>query len=167
MRLRPAQPTEVETLLAITREGFETYREFAPEGWEPPVLTADEVVAIDDVATWIVAEDEDGGEVVGHVLLIPASRARSPVDDPALGHLMQLFVRRSHWGTGVASALHAAMLEAAPERGFAEIRLITPAQHARARRFYEREGWRATTVHEQSALGFSVVEYRRACPIPS
>ena len=165
MRLRPAEATDVEALLAITREGFETYREFAPEGWEPPEMHAEEVVAIDDVATWIVADE--GGVPVGHVLLIPATRSRSPVDDPTLGHLMQLFVRRAHWGGGAATALHAAMLEAAAERGFETLRLVTPAQQWRARRFYEREGWQAVDERDDSALGFPIVEYRRRCRTPS
>jgi GNAT superfamily N-acetyltransferase len=163
--LRPAQPAEVPELLDITREGFETYRAFAPPDWRLPDFSEDQVVAIDDVATWVVAEE--GGEPVGHALLIPADRSRVPVDDPALGHLMQLFVRRSHWGTGVARDLHAAALAAAPERGFSELRLFTPKQQARARRFYEREGWRAVDERPDPSLGFPIVEYRIACPIPS
>ena len=70
-------------------------------------------------------------------------RSREPVDDPQLGHLLMLFVRQAHWGTPVARTLHAAMLEAAAERGFTELRLFTPAGQRRARRFYEREGWSA------------------------
>jgi GNAT superfamily N-acetyltransferase len=165
LKLRPAQPTDVDTLLDISREGFETYREFAPDGWEPPHFVAEEVVAIDDVATWILAEAD--GVPVGHVLLIPASRSREPVDDPALGHLMMLFVRPSHWGTPVARTLHEAMLEAAGARGFTSVRLFTPAGQRRARRFYEREGWRAQEPFFAPHLGFDVVEYRRGCPTPS
>ena len=165
MNLRPAQPTDVPALLQISRDGVETYRAFAPEGWEPPRFEETDVVAIDDVATWILAE-EDGGPV-GHVLLIPASRSREPVDDPTLGHLMMLFVRRSHWGTPVARTLHEALLEAAAERGFTTLRLFTPAGQMRARRFYEREGWSAAGEFHAPHLGFHVVEYRRGCPTPS
>jgi GNAT superfamily N-acetyltransferase len=163
--LRRAEPTDVPALLDITREGFETYREFAPAGWEPPDMQNSHVVAIEDVATWFVADE--AGEPIGHVLLIPAARSREPVDDPRLGHVMQLFVRRSHWGTGVASELHAAMLEEAVGRGFTELRLLTPAEQHRARRFYEREGWRLWGERDDPGLGFAVVEYRRSCPTPS
>ena len=165
MKLRRAEPTDVEVLLDISREGFETYRDFAPEGWEPPHFVAEEIVAIDDVATWILAEEEDGP--VGHVLLIPATRSREPVDDPTLGHLMMLFVRRTHWGTPVARTLHEAMLEAAVDQGFAALRLFTPAGQKRARRFYEREGWSVASELFAPHLGFDVVEYRRSCPTPS
>jgi GNAT superfamily N-acetyltransferase len=164
--LRRAEPADVPVLIDITREGFETYRAFAPPGWRVPVLREEDVVAIDDVATWYVADDE-GGTPVGHALLIPSERSRDPVGDPALGHLMLLFVRRTHWGTGVAAALHAAILAAAPGQGFRELRLFTPAEQARARRFYEREGWRAVGRRDDAALGFPIVEYRIPCPTPS
>ena len=162
MTLRPAKPEEVEALLAITREGFETYREFAPDRWEPPEMKAQEVVAIEDVAIWLVADGDDG-EPVGHVVIIPASRSRVPVDDPKLAHFMQLFVRRTHWGTGIAKELHDAAMAEAARRGFEHARLVTPAQQARARRFYEREGWavHGAPFHEP-ALALELVEYRRA-----
>jgi GNAT superfamily N-acetyltransferase len=165
LKLRTAQPEDVPALLDISREGFETYRSFAPEGWEPPHFEESDVVAIEDVATWILAEED--AEPVGHVLLIPASRSREPVDDPRLGHLLMLFVRRRNWGTPVARSLHEAMLDAAADRGFTELRLFTPAGQKRARRFYEREGWRAVGDFPAPHLGFDVVQYRRPCPTPS
>jgi hypothetical protein len=39
--------------------------------------------------------------------------------------------------------------------------LFTPEGQARARRFYEREGWRAAAVIEDSNFGMPLVEYRR------
>ena len=164
--VRPVEPADVPALLEITLEGFETYRAFAPPDWEVPELRHEQVVAIEDVATWLVADDEDGTPV-GHVLLIPARRSAAPVDDPKLGHLMQLFVRRTHWGTKVASLLHAAALDEAAARGFEEIRLFTPTGQGRARRFYEREGWRRVASIDQTPLGFPIEEYRIACPIQS
>jgi GNAT superfamily N-acetyltransferase len=80
---------------------------------------------------------------------------------------MMLFVRPSHWGTPVARDLHAAMVEAAAGRGFTGLRLFTPAGQRRARRFYEREGWRAVREFHAPHLELDVVEYRRGCPTPS
>jgi len=165
VRLRPVDVTDVRALLAITSEGMEGYREFAGPDWQPPSFDELDTVAIDAVATWILAEED--GEPVGHTLLIPASRSREPVDDPSLGHLMQLFVRPSHWGSGVAATLNQAIVAAAGERGFEEVRLFTPEAHHRARRFYEREGWREVGRMGETPLGFPVVEYRVRCPTQS
>ena len=47
------------------------------------------------------------------------------------------------------------------ERGYAAGRLFTPEAQARARRFYEREGWRpAGPARWEERLGLSLVEYR-------
>jgi GNAT superfamily N-acetyltransferase len=106
---------------------------------------------------------EVGGSVAGHVAFLPASRARRPEGDPGLAHLWQLFVRSSLWGTGVAGDLHAAAIAAAAKRGFGVMRLFTPAANARARRFYEREGWRPNGEPAfEGGLGLEVLEYRRA-----
>jgi hypothetical protein len=43
------------------------------------------------------------------------------------------------------------------------MRLFTPTEQARARRFYERQGWALTDgPYVEEDLGLSVVEYRRA-----
>ncbi len=164
MNLRAAQPADLPALLDITVKGFDTYREFAPPGWRMPGFGDLGERVIDEEAWWWVAEDP---EPVGHALMIPAARSREPVDDPTLGHVVQLFVLPSHWGTGVARALHAAMLEEAPRRGYTELRLFTPSQQRRARGFYDREGWRVVREWHDSPFGFPVVEYRRSCPTPS
>ena len=74
---------------------------------------------------------------------MPAARAARPVEDPALGHLRNLFVARAQWGSGLATALLRAAEQDARDRGFTELRLFVAEGQARARRFYEREGWRA------------------------
>jgi hypothetical protein len=48
-------------------------------------------------------------------------------------------------------------------RGFTAMRLFTPAAQARARRFYEREGWTAAgEPSDELDFGMPLVEYRRA-----
>ena len=100
--------------------------------------------------------------------MLPAARAPHPVDDPALGHVSNLFVRRDRWGSGLARALHAAAVAAARDRGFTELRLFVAAGQARARRFYEREGWAAAGApFDDPVPGLTMVEYRlRAAPVP-
>ena len=108
-----------------------------------------------------MAVDDHGG-VAGHAILIPATRSRIGSDDRTLGHLGQLFVRRAHWGTGLAKQLLELAIADATERDFTAMRLFTPAAHARARHFYEREGWSAQgePMLEQP-LGLELIEYRR------
>ena len=92
---RPATPADVPVMIENFVEGFETFRAFAPPGWEIPVDGSDEVKLAANVAlpraVAIVAES--GGQPAGHVLLIPAELSREPVPDPQLAHVMHVFVR--------------------------------------------------------------------------
>ena len=93
----------------------------------------------------------------------PPTRTFAPVGDPRLAHFRQLFVARAHWGSGLATRLHAAAIDEARARGFASMRLFTPGGQARARRFYEREGWSlARPPAFDERIGLEIAEYRRA-----
>jgi GNAT superfamily N-acetyltransferase len=162
---RAATRDDAPAIVAITIEGFEGYRAFAPAGWEPP-SAADELDRLsgllgrDDV--WYrVAEHT--GEIVGHVGFLPAANlVWAPSDDRGLVHFRQLFVRKGYWGSGLATTLHAAAIEEARARGFTSMRLFTPAGQMRARRFYEREGWTlARPPAIEPRIGLEIAEYRR------
>ena len=117
-RLRPATRSDADVMATTVAEGFEAYRSFAPEGWEPPdrlefALGLASRLLQDDVATAIA---EDGAVPAGHVVLIDAARSRFASDDPGLAHLEQLFVREAFWGSGVATDLLAWALEEAARR---------------------------------------------------
>ncbi len=58
------------------------------------------------------------------------------------GWLQRLYVLEHAWGNGVAEALHSAALEALREQGAASASLWCLAENPRARRFYEKQGWR-------------------------
>jgi GNAT superfamily N-acetyltransferase len=143
--------------------GFEGYREFAPPFWRPP----DEAAQIEHFRRlfgeghiWcLLAEHE--GTIAGQVSFVPASAGAAPVGEPGLAHLSGLFVEPRWWGGGLARSLHAAALEEAAARGYTAMRLFTPAGQARARRFYEREGWAQTGDARDIAGGLPSVEYRR------
>jgi GNAT superfamily N-acetyltransferase len=165
---RDATSDDAPRLAAVIAEGFESYRAFAPAGWRPPTIEEfrDAMAQrLGQPAVWCLLA-ERGPNVAGYVALLPAAEARRPVADPRLAHLWMLFVSVSWWGTGLAAALHAAACEAATARGFTALRLFTPAGQARARRFYEREGWKLTGgPHVEEDLGLAVVEYRRALSV--
>jgi GNAT superfamily N-acetyltransferase len=74
--------------------------------------------------------------------------------------LSALYVVPEAWGTGVAQALQAAALEAMRDDDHSEAVLWVGEDNARARRFYEREGWIATEETRGSQLGPSEVRYR-------
>jgi GNAT superfamily N-acetyltransferase len=161
--LRLAGPGDVAAIARTVDLGLESYRAFAPDNWEPP---ADEthglLERLGDPAVWCQVAESDG-EPVGHVALMPAAiHGGWPEPDPGLAHLWQLFVREPFWGSGVATTLHTAVIEEARRRGFARFRLFTPAAQARARRFYEREGWAlAAPPFFEESFGMDLVEYRR------
>jgi GNAT superfamily N-acetyltransferase len=74
----------------------------------------------------------------------------------------QLFVRPPWQGRGVATRLMRAAEAEARRRGFTRMRLWTPRDAARARRFYEREGWTATgSTRGSASVGLPLVQYAR------
>ena len=83
-------------------------------------------------------------------------------DDPGLIHLRQLFVHPGWWGTGLADRLMAIAVDASRAGGFTRMRLFTPAAQGRARRFYERAGWRpAGPPIDEPRFGMPIIEYAR------
>ncbi|MBA2637629.1 MAG: GNAT family N-acetyltransferase [Solirubrobacterales bacterium] len=113
----------------------------------------------------LVAERE--GAVVAHVATLPANAARRYVDDPLLAHLWQLFVRPALHGSGLATELLRHAEHESWRRGFRSVRLFTPVGQARARRFYEREGFTVRGEPFLSDFGLALVEYRRDLERPT
>jgi GNAT superfamily N-acetyltransferase len=163
LTFRQATKGDAGRLAAVMAEGFETYRAFAPDVLRP---SAEEIVEIlearlETPPVWCELA-EDGADVAGYVSLLPAADSRRPDPDPRLAHFWMLFVRAPWWGSGLAHRLHGAACEAAAARGYTAMRLFTPAGQARARRFYEREGWTLTAgPHADDELRMELVEYRR------
>jgi predicted N-acetyltransferase YhbS len=164
--IRIAVPDDAPALAETTRLGFDSYREWASQGWEPPPHAL-EVRAIRErlrqETTWCAMAIEPGGEHAGHVgITHAADRARPHVRLPQRAHLWMLFVRPPWWGTGLARRLHQLGLEEAARQGYESIRLYTPYGATRARAFYEREGWElASGAFSEPLLGLDLVEYRR------
>jgi GNAT superfamily N-acetyltransferase len=158
-----AKLEDAEAVGACVAVGFEGYRGFAPRGWRPPDA-ASQVAhfrrLFESGRMWsLLAESED--ELAGQVSFVPAAASPVPVDDAALAHLSGLFVGERWWGSGLAGDLHARALAEASARGFTAMRLFTPTGQARARRFYEREGWVTGTLEFDLAGGLPAIEYRR------
>ncbi len=163
--LRPLTPAEAEAMAESFRQGFESFRDWAPPDWRPPA----ELPELDRIheglarpSTWgVLASEAD--RVAGHVAFTQAREPEGPRADIAgLAHLWQLFVRREWWGTGLAAELNRLAVAEAAARGYEAMRLHTPAGNARARAFYEREGWTTDgNALPEPAIGLDLVEYRR------
>ena len=163
--IRPATLADVSSLAQTVRLGFETYRAFAPAGWEPPPVVAEEARIADRLPlpdAWCRIA-EAGGEPAGHVGILARRESitdRTPI--PAEGYLWMLFVREPWWGTGLAIRLHRLAIDEAAARGYERMRLVTPAGQRRSRAFYEREGWQTDGSETfEAVLGLDLVTYRR------
>jgi GNAT superfamily N-acetyltransferase len=155
--VRPATLADAPALAATVYEGFESYREWAPRGWDPPApelhLNGIRERLADPGCVCLLAEA--GGEPAGQVAYLPSR------EEAAVAHIWMLFVRRALWGSGVATLLLSRAVGAATREGYAGMRLHTPAEHARARAFYEREGWKANSpAFYEPMLGLTLVTYR-------
>jgi GNAT superfamily N-acetyltransferase len=149
---------DIDVLAHTMREGFASYRSFAPPGWAPPPVALDRARIADRLPrpdAWCVLAEEAGAPA-GHVALLNDT-------EPSLAYLWMLFVREPWWGTGLARRLHRLAVAEAKGRGSKAMRLVTPARHRRARAFYEREGWQlAGDPTWEPMLALDIVEYRRS-----
>ncbi len=140
MITRPAVPADAEGIAQVVAEGFAGFASFSPPGWSPAERATPENVAAIRDRLWAprawASVAEDGGRLVGICSFEPAKDGT-----PDAAYLIHCFVRQAYWGTGLAAALLAEAVEAATAAGYREMRLVTPALQARARRFYAREGW--------------------------
>jgi ribosomal protein S18 acetylase RimI-like enzyme len=101
-----------------------------------------------------VAEEE--GRIVGFVGTGP------PNENEGARELFAIYVLPEAWGTAAASGLMRAAVDAMRARGAADAILWVLEDNPRARRFYEREGWREDGAAESEYLGLTVplVRYR-------
>jgi len=161
---RSARIEDAETVAETVRLGFDSFRAWAEPSYDPPPHALELPRIREGLArpsTWALLA-LSGGEPAGHVALTQARERTEPRRDiPGLAHLWMLFVRPPWWGSGLAAQLNGRAVEEATVRGYAAIRLHTPAGNRRARGFYEREGWSTDGVAiPEPLLGLDLVEYR-------
>jgi GNAT superfamily N-acetyltransferase len=129
--LRPAIPADVEACLAVQRRSAVVgYAHIFPQDEYPfpdDLVRVEWVARLSSDAEALVAVD--GDEIVG------TATAQGPF-------LEALFVVPEQWGTGVAGRLHDAVLALIAAAGEPRARLNVMVDNSRARRFYERRGWR-------------------------
>jgi GNAT superfamily N-acetyltransferase len=89
-------------------------------------------------ATWVAIDA--GGSVIGFA---DAGPTRDTDAVGRTGELRAIYVLPSSWGTGVGHALHDRTVRWLRRRGYPSASLWVLVGNERARRFYERHGWRA------------------------
>ena len=163
--LRAATVEDAETIAETVQIAFASYRAWAGPAYDPPpaALELERIrEGLGRPSTWALLA-LSGEEPAGHVAITQAREREEPRPDiPGLAHFWMLFVRPPWWGSGLAARLNGLAVEEAAARGYAAMRLHTPAGNLRARAFYEREGWRTDGVAiPEPMLGLDLVEYRR------
>jgi ribosomal protein S18 acetylase RimI-like enzyme len=164
LRIGHALPSEAVRLATLQqRAALAGFRHIFPPAAPPP--TVDGLNA--EWARWLEPRSSDGFRVfvarvdeepAGVVLAMPDPAA------PDAGHLARLYVDPERWGLGIGGELYAAAVDHLSARRFEQATLWVLEGNTRARNWYERLGWTATTnlrpVYE--AGGIFDVQYRFA-----
>lgn len=84
-------------------------------------------------------------------------------EEQGVGELYTIYVLPGEWGTGLGTRLIERAEEELRARGFDRALLDVLADNPRARRFYERQGWRSTEAFRSTFLGHDVelARYRK------
>jgi GNAT superfamily N-acetyltransferase len=145
MRIRLATPDDAEQIAAVDGASWQAaYRGLMADAYLD-ALSVEERAA--DWRRRLLGRDAErgrftlvadhGGAVLGFVRLGPDP------DDAAAGFVFLLYVLPRRWRGGVGTALMAAAEAALRDGGFASAALGVLEANERARRFYERRGWRS------------------------
>jgi ribosomal protein S18 acetylase RimI-like enzyme len=126
--LRPARPDEADAVAAIWRDGWTD----GHLGNVPDALVAVRTPESFDVRTAEGLEHTTvavvDGQIAGFVMVVG-------------DEVEQVYVAASHRGCGVAGILLAEAVRLVKANGFDRAWLAVATGNARARRFYERQGW--------------------------
>jgi GNAT superfamily N-acetyltransferase len=167
--VRPGSRHDLGMMADNLEEGFGTYRSWAATGWQPPSrveMLLGMMQRFTKDGSWSVVAFTDEGQAAGHATARPEA-GEDGLARQDMARLTHLFVRRPFWGSGVADLLHERIVAGMRERGFASACLWTPVGQARARAFYERNGWRPTGALDlENDLRLELLEYARELAAP-
>ncbi|MGJ9423422.1 GNAT family N-acetyltransferase [Aeromicrobium sp. CF3.5] len=150
MPIRPAAHADLEPLAELAARTFPLA---APDDAAPEAIAAfiAEHLSIDRLAGYLIDPDRDvlvddvDGILLGYAMLI----AEEPDDADVIAvvsarpaiYLSKFYVSPDAHGTGAATRLMTAVLDASMGRGAAVVWLGVNEENARAHRFYERENF--------------------------
>lgn len=128
------------------------------EGWRKRLAAENETSA-----TFVASRD---GEVDGFVTV---GAGREDVGGREVGEMVAIYIRPKAAGTGAGTALHEVGMSWLTEHGFSLARLWVLTGNVRARRFYERHGWRPdgeTKTDDHSGAQLHETRYVRRLGLP-
>lgn len=143
--LRPMTAADLVDVIALEHELF------SDDPWTAEMF-ADEVAQPPESRLYLIAEAEGGdGGVAGSEIVSGRGASGGPVmagyaglmfvPDGTQADVLTIAVRPAHWGKGIGSALLGALLQAARDRGCAEVFLEVRADNPRAHGLYLRRGF--------------------------
>lgn len=149
MLIRQFKPSDAPALAALfhasVREaGIRDYSAKQVEAWSPWEPDADRYLRLAESRTFLVAVDDDN-RPIGYGDLEPN------------GHIDHLYCHPDLVGTGVGSAIYAAIEATARRAGIAL--LFVEASEA-ARRLFERHGFAVDARHDFTINGVAIHNYR-------
>jgi [ribosomal protein S18]-alanine N-acetyltransferase len=144
-RLRAMVPADLVDVIALEHELF-------PEDPWTPEMFADEVAQPPGSRLYLIAEAEagDGGVADGDIVSgrgAECGRAMAGyaglmfIPGGTQADVLTIAVHPAYWGQGIGSALLAALLAAARDRGCTEVFLEVRADNPRAHGLYRRRGF--------------------------
>jgi len=154
-RLRRATPADLEAVVDVFLDSWASYRGILPprlaDRWTRAEAAEYWRTRLAEPAQTLILAERDG-EAGGFVAFGPGVEARS-------GELSSLYVRAASGGEGIGRALLTHAEGEMRGRGWVVARLWVFAANRRARRFYERLGWRREGA-EQVEESFGELELR-------
>ena len=170
VRIRPVAPGDEAALgLLHVRTWRAAYRGQIPQDYLDSLDPADRerqwrqwIREIRPPAAQLLLEHESEGPI-GFVAVAPSPEATGAPADPPVGEVHALYVLPEHWGTGAGRLLMAAGMRSLRAAGCTTMTLWVLATNERARRFYEKAGWRpdgTTKIDHYFGIPLHEVRYR-------
>jgi ribosomal protein S18 acetylase RimI-like enzyme len=161
------RPATLDDAVAIARVHIDARRAAYAAFFPPEYLDGLEVEAVADLWRGRLVElgvqtliAEADGRVVGQIRFGPAEAVEGA------GEVLQLHILPDYWRRAIGTSLMATAIAALTAAGFREAVLNVYAENARARRFYERNGWHFDGFEQDIDRGGPVrqLRYRRGLP---
>jgi GNAT superfamily N-acetyltransferase len=166
VRYRPVTQRDALIASEVVATAIATYTEFAGPDWRPRDAIQDEAELHDklgrgNVHARLAFADGAAVALAGWQQARTETEPREPI--PGRAHVWSLFVVPAWWGTGIAAELLEWIVTGMADSGFETAQLWTARDNARARRFYEREGWTTNGTNKFSPeLNLDLVFYEKA-----